>query len=190
MDNYSIYKFTFSDGKTYIGQAKMPVEERWKNGEGYKGQDVYVPITLEEWDNIKKEILHTNLTLKQANALEKHYIQKFNSIENGYNRNNGGGNSPAKTIIVSIPFNEKEFLHIIPSLTSFLTYSDLQLILYFFENNNKTFLLLPSQIKLRYSISDSSCHRSIKHLIELNLLRKVKEKTSYIIDLNLSYINK
>ena len=38
MENkYSIYKFTFSDGKTYIGQTKNSVEERWQNGEGYKG---------------------------------------------------------------------------------------------------------------------------------------------------------
>lgn len=189
MDKYGIYKFTFSDGKTYIGQAKMPIEERWKNGEGYKGQDVYVPITLEGWNNVKKEVLHTNLTLEQANNLEKHYIQKFNSIKNGYNRKVGGGNSPTKTIIVSIPFDEKNFLCIIPSLTSFLTYADLQLILYLFENNNKTFLLLPSQIRLRYSISESSCQRSVKHLIDLNLLHKTKEKSTYIIDLDLSCIN-
>ena len=91
MENYTIYKFTFSDGKVYIGQTNKPVEERWKNGEGYKGQDVYVPITLDGWDNIKKEILHTNLTAEQANNLEKHYIKKFNSKNAGYNRTNGGG---------------------------------------------------------------------------------------------------
>lgn len=95
-DNYTIYKFTFSDGKIYIGQTSKPVEERWKNGEGYKGQDVYVPITLEGWDSIKKEILHTDLTAEQANQLEKHYIQKFNSIKNGYNKNSGGNNSIPK----------------------------------------------------------------------------------------------
>lgn len=91
MENYTIYKLTFSDGKTYIGQTKEKVEDRWKNGEGYKGQDVYVPIILDGWDNVKKEILHTNLTAKQANDLEKHYIKKFNSRINGYNRTNGGG---------------------------------------------------------------------------------------------------
>lgn len=91
MENkYSIYKFTFSDGKTYIGQTKNSVEERWKNGEGYKGQEVYIPIVLEGWDNIKKEILHTNLSAEQADKLEKYYIKKFNSITNGYNRASGG----------------------------------------------------------------------------------------------------
>ena len=91
MENYTIYKFTFSDGKTYIGQTKEKIEDRWKNGEGYKGQDVYVPIVLEGWDNIKKEILHTNLTAEQADKLEKFYIKKFNSKNNGYNRTDGGG---------------------------------------------------------------------------------------------------
>lgn len=91
MENYTIYKFTFLDGKTYIGQTKEKVEDRWKKGEGYKGQDVYVPIILNGWDNIKKEILHTNLTAEQADKLEKYYIKKFDSKNNGYNRTNGGG---------------------------------------------------------------------------------------------------
>lgn len=91
MENtYSIYKFTFSDGKTYIGQTEKPVQIRWNNGEGYKEQEVYIPIVLEGWDNIQKEILHTNLSKEQANKLEKYYIKKFNSIINGYNRTDGG----------------------------------------------------------------------------------------------------
>ena len=98
MENYSIYKFTFSDGKVYIGQTSQPVEQRWQNGEGYKGQDVYVPIALEGWGNIQKEILHTGLTEEQANQLEKHYIKKFNSIKNGYNRSTGGNNNMTKII--------------------------------------------------------------------------------------------
>lgn len=95
-NTYTIYKFTFSDEKVYIGQTEKPVEERWKNGEGYKGQEVYIPIILEGWDNIQKEILHTDLSLEQANKLEKYYIKKFNSRENGYNRTNGGGNGESK----------------------------------------------------------------------------------------------
>lgn len=105
MNNYIIYKFTFSDGKTYIGQTSLPIEERWKSGDGYKGQDVYVPIILEGWDNIKKEVLHTNLTHEQANELEKHYIKKFNSIKNGYNRTNGGSGIKTAT---NIEEEEKE----------------------------------------------------------------------------------
>lgn len=89
-NTYSIYKFTFSDGKIYIGQTEKPVNIRWKNGEGYKGQDVYVPIILDGWDNIKKEILHTNLSAEQADKLEKYYIRKFNSTVNGYNHTSGG----------------------------------------------------------------------------------------------------
>ena len=87
MDTYTIYKFTFPDGKFYIGLTKQDVELRWNNGEGYKGQDVYIPIILFGWDNIKKEILHTNLTREQAFKLEQHYITKYKTVSNGYNRN-------------------------------------------------------------------------------------------------------
>lgn len=122
MENYTIYKFIFSDGKIYIGQTSQPVEQRWKNGEGYKGQDVYVPITLEGWDNIQKEILHTGLTAEQANQLEKHYIKKFNSITNGYNRTVGG--SGVKTTINIIEEEKElqeltgELIKICPALTA------------------------------------------------------------------------
>ena len=102
-ENYIIYKFTFSDGKTYIGQTSKPVEERWKNGDGYKGQDVYVPIILDGWENVKKEILHTGLTEEQANKLEKFYIKKFNSVEKGYNRNYGIGHSNNNTNLGKTP---------------------------------------------------------------------------------------
>ena len=87
MENYSIYKFTFPDGKIYIGLTKQNVEKRWDNGEGYKGQDVYIPITLFGWNNIKKEILHTNLTKEQAFKIEQHYITKYKTVSNGYNKN-------------------------------------------------------------------------------------------------------
>lgn len=89
-ENYKIYKFTFSDGKVYIGQTCQSLEERWANGEGYKNQDVYVPIVLEGWNNIQKEILHTGLTSEQADLLEQYYINKFDACKNGYNRTNGG----------------------------------------------------------------------------------------------------
>lgn len=86
MENYSIYQLTFPDGKLYIGLTKQNPENRWANGEGYKGQDVYIPITLFGWNNIKKEILHTNLSKEQAFKLEQHYISKYETVSNGYNR--------------------------------------------------------------------------------------------------------
>jgi len=86
MENYSIYKFTFPDGKLYIGLTKQNPKDRWANGEGYKGQEVYIPIILFGWDNIKKEILHTNLSKEQALKLEQHYITKYQTVSNGYNK--------------------------------------------------------------------------------------------------------
>ena len=86
MENtYSIYKFTFSDGKVYIGQTSGSVENRWKGGEGYKGQDVYAAIIRDGWDNVQKEILHENLPKEWATQIERYYMNKYNSIENGYN---------------------------------------------------------------------------------------------------------
>ena len=70
-----------------------------------------MPIILEGWDNIQKEILHVNLTAEQANQLEKHYIKKFNSITNGYNRTAGGGNN--KTTI-NISQEEEELQNSLP----------------------------------------------------------------------------
>lgn len=90
---YSIYKLTFPNGKVYIGQTKLQPEQRWKNGKGYKGQAVYIPIITYGWDNVKKEILHENLTAEQANELETHYIKVFNARINGYNQDDGGGAS-------------------------------------------------------------------------------------------------
>lgn len=89
-ENYTVYKFTFSNGKTYIGQTSLEPTVRWKNGEGYKNQDVYDAIQKEGWEHLKKEILHTNLNKEQAAAYERYYIKKYDSIKNGYNRSPGG----------------------------------------------------------------------------------------------------
>lgn len=124
-NNYSIYKFTFSDGKIYIGQTSQNVEDRWKNGEGYQGQEVYVPIVLEGWNNIQKEILHTNLTSEQADKLEKYYIKKFNSQINGYNRTAGGKSNKQKIMYENTIFAQdkhleykQQVLNILPYLNS------------------------------------------------------------------------
>ena len=104
---YTIYKFTFSDGKVYIGQTSQQVEDRWCNGEGYKGQDVYVPIVLDGWNNVKKEILHTGLTSEEADKLEKHYIKKFDSKNKGYNRTDGGKGTQKKSANESEDINRE-----------------------------------------------------------------------------------
>ena len=121
---YTIYKFTFSDGKVYIGQTSQPVEDRWNHGEGYKGQEVYVPIILDGWNNVQKEILHTGLTSEQADKLEKYYIKKFNSQVQGYNRTEGGKKATkTRSITPIISFErmielEKTIIEKLPMLIS------------------------------------------------------------------------
>lgn len=177
MENYTIYKFTFSDGKTYIGQTSQPVEQRWKNGEGYKGQDVYVPIALEGWDNIKKEILHTGLTAEQANQLERHYIKKYNSTKNGYNRSNGGQNNMTK--IINIEIDDDYFLTFIEKNIGNIKPNALKLLLYFFFNNHNKIKFLPSVIMPTLNISDVTCRTVLGQLIEMNIVKPTSMPNEY-----------
>lgn len=90
-----VYKHTFPNGKSYIGITCKDPKDRWRNGEGYKGQRVYRAIKKYGWNNIKHEILEENLTIEQANEREKYYIQKFNTFiysknTKGYNCTLGG----------------------------------------------------------------------------------------------------
>lgn len=133
MNNYTVYKFTFSDGKIYIGQTGETLENRWKNGEGYKGQKVYNPIITDGWDNVKKEILHTNLSKEMALKIEQYYIHKFNSVKNGYNikesiEKNIIKNLPAELRIVELTQEIKNKLFNIDFSSSnrVLTFSELR----------------------------------------------------------------
>ena len=99
MENtYSIYIHRNKiNNKVYIGQTKQKPEKRWgKNGEGYKTSvRFYQAIQKYGWDNFEHIILFSNLTLQQANELEKKYIKLYNSTDDnfGYNIKEGGTNS-------------------------------------------------------------------------------------------------
>lgn len=83
---YKIYKFTFPNGKCYIGQTKQTLNQRWgTEGRGYQGQRVYEAIKEFGWDNIKKELLASDLSSNEATNLEHICIKLYNSIEDGYN---------------------------------------------------------------------------------------------------------
>lgn len=179
MENYTIYKFTFSDGKTYIGQTKEKVEDRWREGEGYKGQDVYVPIVLEGWENIKKEILHTNLTLEQANELEKHYIKKFNSIKKGYNKNSGGNNNGQKTISINI--DEEKILNFIKQCIKDIKPTTLKLLLYFIFNNNNKIVFHPSEMPLIIGISERTARTCFKELVDSKIILSTNKSNEFTL---------
>lgn len=98
MKTWVVYVHIFPNGKKYFGiTCKIP-NERWENGHGYtkNGQTVmYYAIQKYGWENVKHEILFTDLTLEEAREKEKELIEKYNTYchaENpqGYNMTKGG----------------------------------------------------------------------------------------------------
>lgn len=84
---YTVYAHISPKGKYYIGITKKdPPELRWNNGKGYQKQrKMWNAIKYYGWDNFQHIILETGLSKKRAKYLETRYIEKYNSVENGYN---------------------------------------------------------------------------------------------------------
>lgn len=94
MKEYCIYIHTFPNGKRYIGQTCQDPEKRWRGGLGYKEcPAMYSAINKYGWDNIEHEVIMTGLTREQANKTECELINKYDSINSGYNLAIGGGNA-------------------------------------------------------------------------------------------------
>lgn len=90
---YIVYKHTTPANKVYIGITSKSVNERWRNGNGYKhSPHFYAAIKKYGWDNIKHEVLFDNLTKEQAEQKEVELISTYNSTnrEYGYNSDSGG----------------------------------------------------------------------------------------------------
>lgn len=79
------------NGKKYIGITCQSVDERWRNGKGYKNPKFRNAINKYGWDSFKHEILYTGLTQSEAEQKEQELIKKYDSMENGYNACEGGG---------------------------------------------------------------------------------------------------
>lgn len=87
-----IYKYTNKvNGKIYIGQTIQSLEKRAKyNGLGYiHCKHFYSAIQKYGWESFIPEILE-EVTEEEADEREMYYIQKYNSIKNGYNIDLGG----------------------------------------------------------------------------------------------------
>lgn len=80
------------NGKIYVGQTSYSAQDRWKNGQGYKGQYFYQAIEEFGWDNFEHKIIAENLTSGEANRLEKDLIEQYQSNKEqfGYNKTKGG----------------------------------------------------------------------------------------------------
>lgn len=91
---YKIYKYTFPNGKIYIGKTKTTIEERaGVNGCRY-GTNTLVGNAIRKygWVNIIKEIIVSDLSKSEANVKERELIQQYNSTNRqiGYNLTTGG----------------------------------------------------------------------------------------------------
>lgn len=72
MKKYFLYKHTFPNGKVYIGiTSRSDPEQRWLKGRGYQTQTLmYNAIKFYGWDNIKHEILFSNVEESEISILE------------------------------------------------------------------------------------------------------------------------
>lgn len=79
------------NGKRYIGQT-YNIKERWR----CKGKNYFASIKFFNalkkygWDNFDHIIIKDNLFREEADRLEKELIEKYNTIETGYNLKEGG----------------------------------------------------------------------------------------------------
>lgn len=96
---WTVYMHISPSGKRYIGITGSSVEERWKNGLGYKTQLFYRAIEKYGWDNFQHIIIAENLSLSDAEKMEIELIKEYNTITpNGYNRAFGGLGSSGHTM--------------------------------------------------------------------------------------------
>lgn len=96
---YSIYKLNFPNSKSYIGQTSKSVQERftehcWDRTGTRSELNRPIIFAMKKYKGlITYTILEENLTLDEANFLERYYIKFYNSlIDNkcGYNSTIGG----------------------------------------------------------------------------------------------------
>ena len=82
----------YENDKYYVGITCKNPKDRWKSGNGYKGQCFEYAISKYGWDNIEHIIFSSSITKKEAERMEETLICKLNSNNKkfGYNRTNGG----------------------------------------------------------------------------------------------------
>lgn len=91
---YTVYKYTFPNGKVYIGRTKTELKRRaGENGYNYTLNTLVGKAIFEfGWNNVVKEVLYTVDTVEDADRLERELIEQYNStdINFGYNMTRGG----------------------------------------------------------------------------------------------------
>lgn len=105
--NHCVYKHLLPDGRYYIGLTSN-LSSRWEHkGLHYKNTKLFYPCIKEYgWDNIEHIVLHSNLTLTEAQELERKYIKEAKDAGVSLNLNNGG--TPGSRKRTSKVWNLKE----------------------------------------------------------------------------------
>ena len=97
-NTFTVYKHTSPSGKVYIGITSVDVKDRWMSGHGYRHNSYFEnAIKKYGWNNIKHEILLTELSKDEAENAEIELIKQFNSNDRKYGYNiESGGNSQGR----------------------------------------------------------------------------------------------
>lgn len=104
MKQWIVYKHTsIKSGKSYIGMTSKDIMCRWDEhvSEAMRNstRHFHRAIRLYGADNWSHEILADCIdTIDEAYQLEKYYIKKHDTFENGYNLNEGGEGNPGLRI--------------------------------------------------------------------------------------------
>ena len=86
------------NGKKYVGITSQSVNDRWRNGAGYRGCEIFwKAINKYTWDGFSHEVIVSELTESEAKqkemeliALYKTNCTKYRSPSYGYNMTDGG----------------------------------------------------------------------------------------------------
>ena len=85
MSNYVVYRHTSPSGKVYIGMTKQSAEQRWQYGLGYRTQaKFYRAIQKYGWENIRHEVVFSNLNFEEAEQKERELIEQHQSWDNRF----------------------------------------------------------------------------------------------------------
>lgn len=77
MQNWSVYKHTFPNGKVYIGITSGDPLKRWSGGHGYSGQRrMFSAIVKFGWDNVQHDIVAEGLSESEAHRIEQKMISE------------------------------------------------------------------------------------------------------------------
>lgn len=109
MSSFSVYMISNdTNDKVYIGQTTKSIYERFNEHCSYKFSEIGKAINLIGKEHFSISLLDdTATTLDELAEKEAFYIQKYNSIENGYNsryacKSNGKISSPKERYTTTI----------------------------------------------------------------------------------------